>query len=252
MCLDGVQVVLVETGISENVGMVARACANTGCRSLCLVAPRDVDMGRAGALATPQGRPILDAARVVPDLPAAVAASSLVIGTTARKGGWRRDILSPGDAAGLVADALARGDEVSLVFGPEDRGLSNRDVTLCTHLASIPTAPGGTSLNVAQAALILLYGCGPGLPASSPRPGGARTVPSEDMERLMARLGAMFREIDLVHGDDPDYYLLLWRRLFARAGLRRHEYDALMGLCRQVGNRIGARSDRRPRPPHAP
>ena len=55
----------------------------------------------------------------------------------------------------------------------------------------------------------------------------------------MADFKAMLLTLDVLHGDNPDYFLLPWRRLFGRAQLRRHEYDALMGLCRQVRNKLG-------------
>ena len=54
----------------------------------------------------------------------------------------------------------------------------------------------------------------------------------------MASLKDALLRLDAIHGDNPDYFLMPWRRLFARARLRRHEYDAFMGLCRQIRNRV--------------
>ena len=50
--------------------------------------------------------------------------------------------------------------------------------------------------------------------------------------------GNMLLRLDYLHGDNPDYFLMPWRRLFSRAGLLRHEYDALMGVCRQVRHKL--------------
>ena len=69
--------------------------------------------------------------------------------------------------------------------------------------------------------------------------GGGRVVTAEEQERLMDALKAMLLSLDYLHGDNPDYFLMPWRRMFSRAGLRRHEYDALMGLCRQVRHKLG-------------
>ena len=55
----------------------------------------------------------------------------------------------------------------------------------------------------------------------------------------MESLKDMLLRLDYLHGDNPDYFIMPWRRLFSRAGLRRHEYDALMGLCRQVRHKLG-------------
>lgn len=126
MSLDLLQVVLVQTRFPENIGMAARACVNMGSHSIRLVAPERWDREKARPLATPKGQGVLDDVQVLPDVSAAVADCSLVIGTTARTGGWRRSLLSPEQAAGEVAQALERGEKVAIVFGPEDRGQIGR------------------------------------------------------------------------------------------------------------------------------
>ncbi|WP_298034608.1 RNA methyltransferase [uncultured Desulfovibrio sp.] len=246
MLLDGVQVVLVKTRFPENIGMAARACANMGCPGIRLVAPERWDRKKAAPLATPKGQSLLDNVLVSPDLAKAVAASSLVLGTTARTGGWRQALFAPGQAAREVAAALARGESVSLVFGPEDRGLNNEEITHCQRLVTIPTDAAASSLNLAQAVLLLLYECANAVRATrlpdaekNGASGGGRAVNAEERERLMAALKEMLLSLDYLHGDNPDYFLMPWRRMFSRAGLRRHEYDALMGLCRQVRHKLG-------------
>lgn len=246
MLLEGVQTVLVKTRFPENIGMAARACANMGCPSICLVDPERWDREKAGPLATPKGQGLLDAVRVSPTLAEAVASSSLVLGTTARIGGWRQALLSPCRAAREVAEALSRGERVSLVFGPEDRGLNNEEIIHCQRLATIPTDAAASSLNLAQAVLLMLYECANAvrafraLPnAEKPATSDGRAVTADEQERLMAALKTMLLSLDYLHGDNPDYFMMPWRRLFSRANLRRHEYDALMGLCRQVRHKLG-------------
>ena len=145
MSLDLLQVVLVQTRFPENIGMAARACVNMGSHSIRLVAPERWDREKARPLATPKGQGVLDDVQVLPDVSAAVADCSLVIGTTARTGGWRRSLLSPEQAAGEVAQALERGEKVAIVFGPEDRGLDNDAIQHCQRLMTIPTNPEASS-----------------------------------------------------------------------------------------------------------
>lgn len=282
--LRGLDVVLVRTRFPENIGMAARACVNMGCGHISLVEPERWLRDKASPPATPKGQALLDGITVHPGLAEAVADSALVVGTTARRGGWRQSLLSPERCAEEVADCLRQGGRVSLVFGPEDRGLDNAAITHCHRLVCIPTDPAASSLNLAQAVLIVLYACaaavrernrraatGPTgttapIPATGPQTETAATVaggptsPSgsqaetaspagngdngedsrgrpasaAEQERLMAALREMLLRIDYLHGDNPDYFLMPWRRLFGRARLRRHEYDALMGMCRQV------------------
>ncbi|MFW5722546.1 MAG: RNA methyltransferase, partial [Desulfohalobiaceae bacterium] len=121
-------VVLFRPRISENIGSVARVCANMGCSRLILVDPREWDRERAGRLATSQGREILDTIECHSTLTEALSQFSVVYGTTARTGGWRKGLLTPEEAAPRIAGDTARERDVAIVFGPEDRGLTNAEI----------------------------------------------------------------------------------------------------------------------------
>lgn len=242
MLLDGLDVVLVRTRFPENIGMAARACANMGCPHLSLVTPERWNRDKAAPLATRQGEPLLDNIALHDSLADAVAESCLVLGTTARTGGWRRALLGPEQAATEIAANLAAGRRVSLVFGPEDKGLANAETSLCHKLVTIPVAAEASSLNLAQAVLLLLHACANAvrsvrydadLPSAH-----EQIITAAESERLMDTFKQMLLALDYLHGDNPEYFFLPWRRLFARASLRRHEYDALMGLCRQVRHKL--------------
>ena len=134
MELEGLRVVLVNTRFPENVGMAVRACANMGCGDLVLAAPERWIPEKAAPLATPKGLPLLGRVAVVDSLEAATADCHLIVGTTARTGGWRRALESPEQAAGVIASALARGERAALVFGSEDRGLENAQIERCQRI----------------------------------------------------------------------------------------------------------------------
>lgn len=152
-------VILVRPRFPENVGMAARAMANMGVSELILVAPERPVLEKGAPLATPQGLPILEAAREFAGLAEALAPFTLAFGATARTGGRRRYLLTPEKVA-LEARACVRsGGRAALVLGPEDRGLTNEEVDLCPRLVTIPTPAEHSSLNLAQATLLLLYEC---------------------------------------------------------------------------------------------
>ena len=259
MLLKGLEIVLVKTRFPENIGMAARACVNMGCPVLRLVEPERWDREKAAPLATAKGLPILQAVALHPALEDAVAKSSLVIGTTARGGGWRKGLLTPTQAAREVAVALQRAERVSLVFGPEDRGLSNDDIRHCPRLVTIPTDAAARSLNLAQAVLLMTYECAKAVRelrnagdadarglqnqpvlACASRDGSTadKKITAAEYERLMCALKDALVRLDCLHGANTEYFFQPWRRMLQRAGLLRHEYDAFMGLCRQVRNKI--------------
>ncbi len=245
--LEHLAVVLFQPKFPENVGAAARACANMGVARLIVVAPHNFDPDRAGALATAKGREILRTAERPSDLESALAPFSRVYGTTARTGGWRKGITTPRHAAEDIAVALAGEQDVALVFGPEDAGLTNRETRLCGRLVTIPTASEATSLNLAQAVLLTLYECflaarglrepRPGPDAAGRRPPaapGGREITHAEGEALFSALREALSAIDFLKDDNPDYFLLPMRRFAQRVRPTRAEFNMLMGVCRQI------------------
>ena len=231
------RVVLVRPRFPENIGMVARACANMGVERIILVTPERWDIDKARPLATPQAEKILTRIQVTATLAEALADAALVVGTTARTGGWRREMLGPEQAAQALALACAEGESAALVFGAEDCGLSNEEIEICHQLVRIPTAPDSPSLNLAQAVLLMLYECRKASCVqhfAEEAQQGSRRASQAEQERLFQNVKELLLSIDFVHSDNPDYFLMPMRRFLGRASLRRHEYDMLMGVCRQL------------------
>ncbi len=187
------------------------------------------------------------------DLAAALADMGAVWGTTARTGGWRKGLLTPAQAAPEICSALAEfgpanevvdtdatggAKGVAVVFGPEDRGLTNDEIEHCGRLITIPTVPEASSLNLAHAVLVLLYECFTRMFGQDFRPGGpavSRPASHAERETLYTTLRRTLERIDFLKPDDPtDYWMLPVRRLVERVTLRRNEYSLLMGICRQV------------------
>ena len=246
--LSGLTVVLARPRFPENIGMIARACANMGAGGITLVNPERWQIDKARPLATPRAYSILENVCVESDLSSALGSFALVVGTTARTGGFRRALLHPSQAAKEMVSVLAEGERVALVMGAEDSGLSNEEIESCQRLVTIPTAYA-SSLNIAQATLLLLYECFNSLHnlKESQRIQIEaqveqdklidRRVSASDETRLLEKLKETLLYIDFLHVDNPDYFFMPLRRFFGRAGLRRHEYDAFMGICRQIMNK---------------
>lgn len=245
-------VVLFRPKYAENIGSTARACLNMGCERILLVAPRDTASERARPLATVHAEPLLDQARVFADLPSAVAPFTQVYGTTARLGNRRGTLLTPAQAARQIVGQMLEGHEVALLFGPEDRGLTNAEIDRCTHLISIPTATPDVSLNLAQAVLLILYEClraARGTSSPIPRPARTDLVEHAEQEALFEALQRLLTAIDYLPRANPDHGMLRLRRFWHRLGLHRDEYAMLMGICRQM---LRALHQRRPHEPDEP
>lgn len=246
-----VSVILTRTRFPENIGMAARACANFGVSSLILVDPERWECEKAVPLATPQAVSILDNITIVPTLREALTPFAIAYGTTARSGGWRNGVISAAKAGGEIAARLANPEHgrAALVFGPEDTGLENHETELCARLVTIPTAPGASSLNLAQAVLLVLYECFTATlehgfhPEQKPK--GRRNSPPatvEEQERFFEVFKNTLLSIDFLPEDNPDWFMLPLRRFFRRSGMRRHEIDLFMGICRNM-NRVARKRE---------
>lgn len=237
MTLDLLRVVLFRPKYAENVGSVARAMLNLGASRLILVDPQGYEIDRAAPLATVHARRILENASIVPTLAEALAGTSLVIGTTARTGGWRKGLLTPAKAAPEILARLQDGGSAALVFGPEDRGLTNEETRLCDQLAMIPASPECTSFNLSQAVLIFLYECRSQAlerPFEPKGPPTERDASFEERQALFDNMREALTAIDFLKDQNPEYWMLPMRRFFSRFRLRRNEFNLLMGVCRQV------------------
>ena len=152
-----VAVVLFEPTRAVNIGSVVRAMANTGFSGLRLVNPVAYDPWDVIGVAH-YTQHIVDAIQAHATVDAAVADRHLVIGLTGKHQRAKRNALAFSDALDRLADAARDGREVAVLFGREDTGLSIEALDRCHYVTTIPTNPAFPSLNLAQAALLVLYG----------------------------------------------------------------------------------------------
>lgn len=235
--LDNIAVILFRPKYSENIGSVARACLNMGCSQIILVDPWNWDFNKALPLATHHAGHLLEDVKICRTLAEALAPFSFSYGTTARTGGWRKAIQTPEEAAPRIIEQRNGRGEIAIVFGPEDKGLTNEETDLCNQLLTIPTTENLTSLNLSQAVMVVLYECfkksttTPFKVAGYPRD---RYITTEERELLFAQLRETLLDIDYLKADNPDYFMLPLKRFFNRVNPRVNEYNQLMGLCRQM------------------
>lgn len=150
-------IILVRPQIGENIGMATRAMYNGGLTQLRLVNPKEgwpnpkVIKPAAGA------HVILDDVQVYSSLEAAISDLHLVLATSARPRHMTKHIYTAQGAITKLSGSLKEGMRVGILFGPERTGLNNEDLSRADGIIEIPMNPEYTSLNLAQAVLILAY-----------------------------------------------------------------------------------------------
>jgi len=206
--------------------------ANTGLCDLALVAPRRLNMDEARMMAC-HATDILDNRTEVETLEEAISDCGLVIGTSARIGLYRQHARPPREWAPLMLEAAQSG-RVAYVFGREDKGLSNEELALCSHVVQIPTADGYTSLNLSQAVMICCYE----LFVAT----GQYAPPEEKSPRANAavreRMFEIWRELLLMIGfmkeDKADHMMQGFRRVMGRGAVTDDDARIMMGIARQA------------------
>ena len=237
VCLERVAIVLFRPRLPENIGAVARAACNMGLSRLVVVQPENLDEERMLKMATAPAAPLLAKMTVAGDLAQALASFQYIVGTTARRGGVRQELITPREMAARLID-LSLHNDVALLFGPENWGLTNDELPFCHALVTIPTGDC-SSLNLAQAVMVMAYELFTAVSAK-PRP-TPRLANSRELESMYAMLQATLLKINFISHQNPEHWMFNVRRLFSRYGLRAREAQVIKGICRQIDWYVGKR-----------
>jgi tRNA/rRNA methyltransferase len=235
--LDKVSIVLFRPQLAENIGAGGKGFCEPGSHLLWLVQPADLDRERMYMMATGPSARLLDSMQIQADLGAALGPFEYIVGTTARLGGVRNDYYSPKEMAGMLVE-IAANNEVALLFGPENWGLTNEELPFCHALVTIPTGEC-SSLNLAQAVMVMAYEL---FTAAAARPHFVpRLANSRELQAMYSMLQETLVKINFISHQNPEHWMFNVRRLFARHGLRAREAQVIKGICRQIDWYVGKR-----------
>jgi tRNA (cytidine32/uridine32-2'-O)-methyltransferase len=232
--LEHVRIVLVETSHPGNIGGAARAMKTMGLQQLWLVRPSrypdpQAEWRAAGAL------DVLDAAKVVDSLDAAVGDCALVIGTStrARRIPWPQ--LTAREAGQKLHGESTR-QPIAVLFGREASGLTNEELQRCHAHLQIPANPAYPSLNLAMAVQVVCYELFQGtLDPTVDVPLTDRDAASvASVENLFTHLEDVLVRVEFLDRDNPGQVMTRLRRLFTRARLDVTEVNMLRGALTEI------------------
>ena len=229
--LANVAIVLHQPHYSENVGSAARAMRNMGIKELVVADPQNWDMTKVLKLATHAARDVVENIRVCETIEEALAPYHFVVGTTARCGRQRSVIDSPAYLAQKLIPISLK-NKVAILFGPEDRGLTNEDIRRCQWLVNIPTDEFA-SLNLAQAVMIICYELF-NIRRSDPVEHIPRLASRHELDGMYEQLKDILVRISYINPENPDYWIGKIRQFFTRIQITAKEISIIRGLCRQV------------------
>ncbi|MFK8050341.1 MAG: tRNA (cytosine(32)/uridine(32)-2'-O)-methyltransferase TrmJ [Halioglobus sp.] len=233
MKLDNIRIVLVNTSHPGNVGAVARAMKNMGLSKLYLVAPRQFPDEQATWRAV-SASDILESAVVTSTLEEAVGDCQFVVGTSARGRRIPWPLLDPRRCAQRMNEESERG-EVAVLFGREDRGLTNDELKICNLHLNIPTSADYSSLNLAMAVQIVCYELrmlldSPSLAERDDEQWDTPFATQEYMESYYEHLEQTLVDIEFMDREAPRQLMTRLRRLYSRVRLDEMEMNILRGI----------------------
>ena len=248
--LSHVRIVMVNTTLPANIGSALRAMKTMGLSKLVLVAPKtyphpDIDALAAGAT------DLIEQIEIVSTLEDAIQDCHLVFGTSARSRTIPWPLLDARPAAEKSISAVVNDQQdVAVVFGREDRGLTNEELAMANYHVTIPVNTDYGVLNVAQAIQVICYEMRMAtLAAVESGEDEAATMPvtdtesmqwdeplvtHEQMEQFYPHIEKMLAEIEFLDPKNPRLLPLRLRRLFGRIQLDRMEYHLLRGIFSRV------------------
>lgn len=240
--LDRIRVVLVNTTHPGNIGGAARAMKNMGLSDLCLVQPkhfphRDAEARASGAT------DILERATVVDSIDEALAGCQLVVGTSARERHIPWPLVNPRQLASLSQQKLQSDStaKIAVLFGREDRGLTNEELQRCHQHVNIPTNADFSSLNLAAAVQVICYEMRMALVAGETTdppqwgtPWDNELAGVEDVERMFTHLESTLVSLDFLDPENPRQLMPRLRRLFLRAIPDQVEINIIRGILTKI------------------
>ena len=229
--------ILVGTSHPGNIGASASAIKTMGFSRMNLVSPKEFPSETAFFRAK-AATDVLEKIEIFPNLKSAISDFELVIGTSARNRKVPWPMINSKKAAQQIIAITKRGKQkIALVFGREDRGLTNEELGLCNLHVHIPANKDYSSLNLAQAVQIIAYEIRMQSLSDKKLKEQEWDVPlakNEEIENLINHFENLMNELDFYEIDNPRKLLTRMRRFFKRSKIDHLEANVFRGVISSI------------------
>ena len=232
---DKVRIVMVNTTEPGNIGAAARAMKNMSLKQLFLVNPSNYPSAAATARAS-GADDVLSSAVICHSLEEALVGTHLVIGASARQRNIKWKQLDVIDTCSEIQASITKSNqEVAVVFGTENSGLTNEELDLCSILMTIPGNPEYFSLNVASAIQVFAYQNYVSNVEGGFDNSGGELANFDDLDSFYKHLEQTLKHINYFDKKKPKSLLMRrLRRLFGRSYPEKEEIAILRGILNKI------------------
>ena len=236
-----VKIILIETSNSGNIGSTLRAMKTMGFGNLCLVNPKKFPSEEVTALAA-NASDLINTVEVVNNLEEALDGCNLVVGTSSRdrKVPWPNESIISASPK-IIAEA-DKDNTVAILFGREDRGLTNDELQRCNLHVHIPANEDYPVLNVAMSVQVICYQllidktlCSEG------KKNTYWDVPlaeANHVNRLIKHFTEVAEKLEVFNKGNPRQIGARIKRLFTRIGLDEMEVNFMRGFLSAIEKKL--------------
>ncbi len=231
MEIEQIRIILVEPEGPLNVGSIARVMKNFGSTTLVLVNPQCDPLCRDARKMAVHAQDILETAQHHSSLQEALADCTRVVATTARKRTFARPLEFPRTTLPWL---LEIDQPTALIFGNEERGLSNAELQLAQRWMTIPANPAYPTLNLAQSVALCCYELFQQSCLAVPETIEEKPATLGEMDAYLEQMAALLLEIGYLYPHTQAARMNKFRHLLYRATPSSTEVDMLRGIFTQM------------------
>lgn len=228
--LDRLRIVLCRPEGAINVGAVCRSMKTMGIVELALISPAELDKNEVYKMAI-HARDIYDSSLVYADLEEALRDTVLAAGITRRRGVRRKwSSMPPEMLARKIASSA--GGKCAIVFGNEQSGLNDRELSQCNIACHIPSSPNFPSLNLSHAVQVVaayLY-----RESIGDYNGAFTPIPRDQIDTLVATIYDALDALNYFKTADRQHARIFFRDILTRSQLSRKEAKHLEKIFRKL------------------
>jgi len=228
-------VILVEPNGPLNVGSVARLCSNFEVDELRIVSPKcDIFSLEAKKMAL-KGQKFLKHCQIFDNLEKAILDCDLVLATCGRIDVSKDSSFESSEEIFNWTISFEKINNLAIIFGREDSGLTNNELLLANKTFNIPTSKNNPSLNLSHAVSIVLYEINKSSKKNINRKLEVFNLASSkqihdsffEIEEMLLRIGYLLKHTSSAKISKFKNYIL-------RANTSRHELNVLRGIVHQM------------------
>jgi len=228
-----VKIILVETSSAANIGSSLRAMKTMGFTELVLVKPKKFPSKEVEILAS-NASDLIEKIKVVEDLDAALEGIEFVVATSSRqrKVPWPAEDL-PNLSSNFIEAASQK--NTAILFGREDRGLTNTELQRANIHLNIPANPDYPVLNLAMSVQLVCYEL-----FSHDAEGAFKSQKNDNwdipkantihLKNLIDHFIKVSEQLEVFNKGNPRQIEARIKRLFSRIGLDEMEVNFLRGF----------------------